>query len=51
MSDFTAAMRHDPHLKPVLAVAQPSISEAILDALGIVRKIRQLTKSDCMLVA
>lgn len=51
MSDFTAALHHDPHPKPVRKPPQPTIIDCILDALGLVRKSRQLTQSDCKLVA
>lgn len=51
MSDFTAALHDNPHPKPARKPPQPTIIDCILDALGLVRKSRQLTKSDCKLVA
>lgn len=53
MSDFTAALHDDPHRAPrrIQVEVETPIFTAILDALGLVRKTRQLTKSDCKLVA
>lgn len=53
MSDFTAALHHNPHPKPVRKPPQRTfdLADVILDALGIIRKSRELTQSDCKLVA
>lgn len=53
MSDFTAALHHNPHPKPVRKPPQRTLdlADVILDALGFIRKSRTLTKSDCKLVA
>lgn len=55
MSDFTAALYDNPHPKPTPKPPQPTLidclTEAVIDAFGLVRKTRQLTKSDCKLVA
>lgn len=53
MSDFTAALRDDPHRAPrrIQVEVETPIFTAILDALGFIRKSRELTQSDCKLVA
>lgn len=55
MSDFTAALHHNPHPKPVRKPPQRTflddVAEAVLEVFGIVVKSRKLTKSDCKLVA
>ena len=56
MSDFTAALHHNPHPKPVRKPPQPrfldDIAEAVVDAVfEMFGKTRTLTKSDFKLVA
>lgn len=55
MSDFTTAMRHNPHPAPAHKASRPTLMddmvEAVLKALGIAGKTRELTQSDCKLFA
>lgn len=53
MSDFISALHHNPHPKPVRKPPQRTfdLADVILDALGIIRKSRELTQPDCKLVA